>query len=121
MPWSGSLLNREMKPQNHVSWQQADLNQHTFSAEQLQLAGIPTEPTLLTVGYQLTQAQDGMSAHLVVCRDNGDLLYFYDLDNPAGAFGTVVPFPGMPPGTPRITSKIKKPEDEETPAEPEGE
>jgi hypothetical protein len=118
------MLDRGMRPRNHHSGQQDLLADHQFGEDvmqQLTLLGITEPPTVLNVGYQLSNAQDGISRLLAVSRHRNALRFWYDLDaSAASGGGIVVDLPlGTPPESPRIISKRRKEEDAQGPAGPE--
>jgi len=119
------LLDTDMRPNNHASETQDDLDNHMFAADavqQLRLdGGTGDAPTILNVGYQLDRNHMAMSRLIVVNWHADDLRFWYDFEAEAGREGaTVLPLPlgDLPPVATRIVSRRRRDEADSAPTAP---
>ncbi len=112
------MLDPGLKPSNHPSDQQDGLQNHEFpedAVRQLELdGGQPKAPTILTVGYQLTQLQTAFSQLAVVCWHGGSIRFWYDPESEdESSGGTILRLPiGDAPDEARVISKRRDKEAE---------
>ncbi|MEI2704073.1 MAG: hypothetical protein V9E89_02170 [Ilumatobacteraceae bacterium] len=107
-------LDTDLKTRNYPTDQQKHLDQQAYTdrlVKQLALEGVEGLPTVVTCGYTLNPAEDGISRIVLTCR-NPRLLWCISLyDSEAGTGGgdlDVPSFPSMPPAPPRIISTRTK-------------
>ena len=108
------LNGKDLRPQSYRTQQQIRLSEQRYTEtlwEQLKLKGFDTPPTVLSVGYILTPAEDALSLIGIVCHVP-EFRYFINLRDATGSSSEVVPFPGMSPTEPEVVSDLVEEEQE---------